>query len=142
MHVLRNVHRALVGRGLMLDVHPLGADIAVRAGERGLGYVDARKFARVVEAMDRALASQIADGLFVDVRELRRHVAERFDDAAEALEHADGWVNLRLPPAVRRRLREADERPVELIESIRYRLLRKRSPRAGKAAGTSRRRSV
>jgi hypothetical protein len=113
----------------MLDVHPLGIDIAVRAAGQGLGFVDASKFARVVDAMDRALDSQIAEGLFVDVRELRRHVAERFDDAAEALEHADGWVNLRLPAAVRRRLRETDEQSVELIESIRYRLLRKRSPR-------------
>ena len=129
MNVLRNVHGALVGRGVMLDVHPLGIDIAVRAAGQGLGFVDASKFARVVDAMDRALDSQIAEGLFVDVRELRRHVAERFDDAAEALEHADGWVNLRLPAAVRRRLRETDEQSVELIESIRYRLLRKRSPR-------------
>ena len=40
MHVLRNVHRALVAGGRALDVHPVGTDIAVRAGSRGLGFVD------------------------------------------------------------------------------------------------------
>ena len=75
--------------------------------------------------MDDSVDRAIADGLFEDVRSLWRHVAERFDDAAEALDHADGWVNLRLPAAVRRRLATAEETPVELVEAIRYRLLRK-----------------
>lgn len=125
VNVLRNVHGALRPRGLALDVHPLGFDFPVRAGSRGLGFVDARRFARLVVAMDAAVDRTIADGLFEDVRSLRRHVAERFDDASEALEHADGWVNLRLPAAVRRRLAGARETPVEFIEAIRYRLLRK-----------------
>jgi hypothetical protein len=126
VHVLRNVHRALRPSGLVIDAHPLGLDFAVRAGERGLGFVDARKFARVVAAMDGVVDRTIADGLFEDVRSVRRHVVERFADAAEALEEANGWVNLRLPAAVRRRLRATDERPVELVDAVRYRLLRKR----------------
>ena len=129
MHVLRNVHQALVPRGLLLDVHPLGTDFPVRAGARGLGFVDARKFARVVEAMDRSVDAIIAEGLFEDVKTVRRHVAERFEDAAEALEHADGWVNLRMPAAVRRKLRDSDEQPVEFVKAIVYRLLRKRGRR-------------
>lgn len=127
MHVLRNVHGALRPGGLALDVHPLGLDFPVRAGDTGLGFVDASGFAPVVEAMDAAIERTIAEGLFEDVRSLRRHVAERFDDAAEALEHAEGWTNLRLPAAVRRRLRETRARPVELVEDVRYRLLRKRA---------------
>jgi hypothetical protein len=55
---------------------------------------------------------------------MRRHVAERFDTAAEVLEEADSWEHLRLPAAVRRRLRETKESPVELIDTIAYRLLR------------------
>jgi hypothetical protein len=125
VYVLRNVHGSLRTRGFALDVHPLGFDFPVRAGNRGLGFVDAGRFARIVAAMDDAVERVIADGLFEDVRSLRRHVAERFDDAAEALEHADGWVNLRLPAAVRRRLRQTRETPVEFVEAIRYRLLRK-----------------
>jgi hypothetical protein len=126
VHVLRRVHGALRPKGLLLDVHPLGLDFAVRAGRSGLGFVDTRKFARVVEAMNAGVEETVAEGLFEEVRTLRRHVAERFDDAAEALEEADGWEHLRLPAAVRRRLRQADETPVEFIDTIRYRLLRKR----------------
>ena len=126
MHVLRRVHGALRPDGLLLDVHPLGLDFAVRAGRRGLGFVDTSRFARVVEAMNAGVEETVAEGLFEEVRTLRRHVAERFDDAAEALEEADGWEHLRLPAAVRRRLRQADETPVEFIDTIRYRLLRKR----------------
>jgi hypothetical protein len=126
VHVLRRVHGALRPKGLLLDVHPLGLDFAVRAGRRGLGFVDTRRFVRVVEAMNEGVELTVAEGLFEEVRTLRRHVAERFDAAAEALEEADNWEHLRLPAAVRRRLRQTDETPVEFIDTIRYRLLRKR----------------
>ena len=125
MHVLRNVHRSLVAGGLVLEIHPLGHDFPVRAGGRGLGFVDAREFSRIVAAMDAVLERTIAEGLFEDVRTARRHVAERFDDAADALEHAAGWENLRLPAAVRRRLSLTADRPVEFVETVAYRLLRK-----------------
>jgi hypothetical protein len=126
VHVLRRVHRALRPKGLLLDVHPLGLEFAVRAGRRGLGFIDTRKFAAVVEAMNDGVEQTVSEGLFEEVKTLRRHVAERFDDAAEALEEADSWEHLRLPAAVRRRLRQTDETPVEFIDTIRYRLLRKR----------------
>ena len=126
MHVLRKIHQALRPAGLLLDVHPLGLEFAVRAGSRGLGFVDTRKFAAVVEAMNDGLEQTVSEGLFEELKTLRRHVAERFDDAAEALEEADSWENLRLPATVRRRLRQADETPVEFIDTVRYRLLHKR----------------
>jgi hypothetical protein len=126
VHVLRRVHRALRPKGLLLDVHPLGLEFAVRAGRRGLGFVDTRKFAAVLEAMNRGVEQTLAEGLFEELKTLRRHVAERFDNAAEALEEADSWENLRLPAVVSRRLRQTDETPVEFIDTIRYRLLRKR----------------
>jgi hypothetical protein len=126
VHVLRRVHRALRPKGLLLDVHPLGLDFAVRAGRRGLGFIDTRRFAAVVEAMNDGVEQTIAEGLFEEVKTLRRHVAERFADAAEALKEASTWEHLRLPAAVRRRLRQTDETPVEFIDTIRYRLLLKR----------------
>jgi hypothetical protein len=126
VNVLRRVHQAVRPAGLLLDVHPLGLDFAVRAGRRGLGFVDTRRFAAIVEAMNEGLEQTVSEGLYVELKSLRRHVAERFDDAAEALEEADGWEHLRLPAAVRRRLRETDETPVEFIDTVRYRLLRKR----------------
>jgi hypothetical protein len=98
----------------------------VRAGRRGIGFVDTRKFAVVVEAMNDGVQQTVDEGLFEEVTNRRRHVAERFDDAAEALDEADSWEHLRLPAAVRRRLRQAEETPVEFVDTIRYRLLRKR----------------
>jgi len=50
----------------------------------------------------------------------------RYNNATEVLEEADGWENLRLPPAVRRRLQETDATPIEFIDTVRYRLLGKR----------------
>jgi hypothetical protein len=125
VNVLRNVHGALRPSGLALDIHPLGIDFAVRAGEHGLGFIDTRKFRSVLEAMNEGLRQTIAEGLFEEVTTHRRHVAERFDTALEALEEADNWEHLRMPAAVRRKLRETDESPVEFIDTIRYRLLRK-----------------
>jgi hypothetical protein len=125
VNVLRNVHRGLRARALLLDVHPVGVDFAVRAGGRGLGFVDARRFGRVVAAMDECVARVLGDGLFTEVRTLRRNVVERYDDADELFEEADDWEHLRLPAAVRRRLRETDARPVELVDEVSYRLLRR-----------------
>ena len=126
MHVLRRVHGALRPEGLLLDVHPLGLEFAVRAGTRGLGFVDTRKFVAVLDAMNEDLEQTVAEGLFEQLTTRRRLVAERFDSGAEALEEADSWENLRLPAAVRRRLRETDETPVEFVDTVRYRLLRRR----------------
>jgi hypothetical protein len=128
VNVLRNVHRSVVPGGQMLDIHPLGLDMAMRAGPRGIGFVDASKFAGVIAAMDEGVDVLRAEGLITELRTERRHVVERFDDAAEALEEADSWEYLRLPAAVRRRLREADERPVELVDTVRYRLFRTCTP--------------
>jgi hypothetical protein len=126
VYVLRQAHRALVPDGFVLDIHPLGDDFPVLAGGRGIGFVDTGKFRGVLEAMNECVDQSISDGLFEEVRSLRRHVIERFDTAAEALEEADSWENLRLPAAVRRRLRESDATPIEFIDTVRYRLLRRR----------------
>ena len=126
MHVLRQIHRALRPAGLLLDIHPLGLDFAVRAGAQGLGFVDTRKFRPIVEAMNDGVQRTIAEGRYDEVETLRRHVAERYDNAAEALEEAESWENLCLPTSVRRRLRYTTESPVEFIDTVRYRLLRKR----------------
>lgn len=125
MHVLRRVHRALRPNAQLLDIHPLGLDFAVRAGDRGLGFIDTRRFARVLRAMDEQLRAVVDEGLYEEVRILRRHVAERFDDATEALEEASSWEHLRIPPLVRWRLRRSTATPVEFIDTIRYRLFRR-----------------
>jgi hypothetical protein len=126
VHVLRQAHRALAPRGLLLDVHPLGNDFPVLAGERGIGFVDTRKFRVIIEAMNECVQQVLSEDLFKELRTLRRHVVERYDTVLEALEEADSWVNLRLPAPVRRRLQEAEATPIEFIDTVRYRLLTKR----------------
>jgi hypothetical protein len=126
VHVLRQIHRALRPRGLALDVHPLGIDFAVCAGERGLGFVDTRDFRRVIDAMNGCVEQVVSEGLFEELKTLRRHVVERFDTAAEALEEADSWEHLRLPAPVRRRLQKTDATPIELVDTVRYRLFQRR----------------
>jgi hypothetical protein len=126
VHVLRQVHGALAPKGLVLDVHPVGDDFPVLAGGRGVGFVDTRKFRIILEAMNKGVEETVTQGLFEELRGLRRHVVERYDNAAEALEEADSWENLRLPPPVRRRLQDTDATPIEFIDTVRYRLLRKR----------------
>jgi hypothetical protein len=125
VHVLRNVHRALRPRGLALDIHPLGVDFTVRTESRGLGFVDVSQFVEVLDAMERGVAAVVREGLLTEVRTLRRHVVERFDSPQELLEEADGWDNLRLPGPVRRKVRQA-RGPVELVDTILYRLFRRR----------------
>jgi hypothetical protein len=122
VNVLRNVQPAVVPDGRVLDVHPLGIDMAVRAGARGLGFIDTQEFAEVIAAMDEGVAQVESEGLLVHLRSTRRHVVERFDDPTEAIEEAERWENLRLPAAVRRRLRAAEERPIEFVDTVRYRL--------------------
>ena len=122
MNVLRNVQRSVVPGGRVLDAHPLGIDMAVRAGPRGLGFIDTRRFAQVIADMDDGVAQVEAEGLLAHQRTIRRFVVERFDDPAEALEEVATWENLRMPAAVKRRLSAAEERPIEFVDTIRYRL--------------------
>jgi hypothetical protein len=126
VHVLRQIHRALRPRGLLLDVHPLGDEFAVLAGGRGIGFVDTRKFRAILLAMNDCVREVVSEDLFKEVRTLRRHVVERFDTVLDALEEADSWDNLRLPAPVRRRLQETKATPIEFIDTVRYRLLAKR----------------
>ena len=125
VHVLRNVQRAVRPAGRVLDIHPLGIDMAVLAGPCGLGFIDASEFALVIEAMDEAVEQVVAEELLEELLILRRVVVERFDDPTEALEEAAGWTNLRLPAAVARRLRATEEGPVEFVDTVRYRLFRR-----------------
>jgi hypothetical protein len=122
VNVLRNVQKAVAPGGKVLDIHPLGLDQAVRAGPRGLGFVDARRWARVIAEMDEGVAEVVSAGLLEHVRTVRRLVVEQFDDPAEAIEEAESWENFRLPAAVKRRLRAAEERPIEFVDTVRYRL--------------------
>ena len=122
VHVLRNVQQAVRPGGRILDIHPLGIDMAVLAGSRGLGFIDASEFALVIEAMDEAVGQVVSEGLLEELHALRRVVLERFDDSAEALDEAESWTNLRLPAELARRLRAVEDGQVDFVDTVRYRL--------------------
>ena len=125
MHVLPHLHEALRPRGLVLEIHPTADDVPIRAGGRGLGFVDSRQFVTVVEQTDSAVDRAVARGLYTDVRREYRDVIEVYDDAAELLDTADDWENLHIDASTRRRVRAASG-PYELPWPVSFRLLRKR----------------
>jgi hypothetical protein len=108
VHVLRNVEPSLKPRGLLLDVHPTADDSPIRAGGRGLGFVDARRFQPIVDATNAAVDSLVGDGAFEDVRRVEREIEELYLDPDELIGTADDWVHLRLPAATQRRIRAAE----------------------------------
>jgi hypothetical protein len=125
VYVLRQVHQALTPRGLVLDIHPLGDEFPILAGGVGIGFVDTSRFRQLLDAMNRCVEQMVEESLFAEWRDARRHVVERYDTVAEALEEADSWTNLSLPAAVRRRLEKTHANPIEFIDTVRYRLMRK-----------------
>jgi len=125
VHVLRNVHQAVRPGGLVLEIHPLGIDIPIRAGSRGLGFIEASDFAVVVEGVDAAVDALVAEGTLEDCETRKRHIVERFDTADEAVEELSTWDDLRPSDDLLDQVRTAEERPIDLVETIGYRLLRR-----------------
>jgi hypothetical protein len=125
VHVLRNVHEAVRPDGLVLEIHPLGIDMPVCAGRRGLGFVDVSEFAVIAEGVDAAVDGLVDDGLLDELARRERHVVERFDTGDEAVEELCRWEDLHAPEELLQQLREAEERPIELVEAVGYRLLRR-----------------
>ena len=120
MHALRRIHRALVPRGMLLDLHPVPpTPIELHGAE--LGEVDEREFIPILRATEGELERTVRDGLFVHEREVRLEVLEHFESGDELLQHAEGWENIRLPPEVAQRARGASEPLV-----IRHRLVLRR----------------
>jgi hypothetical protein len=110
----------------VLDIHPLGVDIPVRAGPRGLGFIDSSETARIIEAMNESVAEVLAEGLLEQTETRGRQVLERFDDPEQALDHLSRWEDLHVPASLERRLRATTERPIEIVNSVRYRLFETR----------------
>lgn len=128
MHVLRNVHRSLRPQGRLLDIHPRQEDAPVRAGGRGLGFVEVKKFAPLVAHVEAVLDGAGAEGWLEPLRRVDREVVERYEEGRELLEAADDWENLRLSAATRRRILSSTP-PVDVLWPVTFALFRKRAAR-------------
>lgn len=123
MHVLRQTNEALVPRGVLVDLHPIGVGAHLEAGGRRLGKLDEADFRELVVATEAGLEEAVRLGLFSREVALRRELVERWDDAEELLEDVAEWETQRVPPDVERRVRATDG-PIDLIERFVFQRLR------------------
>jgi hypothetical protein len=123
VNALRNVHRAVVPGGILLDLHPIPPSEQVEAGGSVLGRLDEREFFTIARATEEALEQAVGDGLFESEAELEADVVERFDTVEEMLEIVGEREGVRIPAAVRTRVLEA-RGPIDLRERIVLRRLR------------------
>jgi hypothetical protein len=126
VNALRNVHRMLVPRGILLDLHPIAPPDA-RAESHGvdLGALDQRVFAETVRQTEAGLEAAVRRGLFAPETRRELDVIERFETADELLETVGAWKKTRIPPDVAKRIRAADP-PVDVRERLVLRRLRAR----------------
>jgi hypothetical protein len=114
---LRNVHRAIVPGGILLDLHPIPPSEQVEAGGAVLGRLDERQFFATARATEEALEEAVGDGLFEPEAELEADVLERFDTAEEMLEIVGEREGVRIPAVIRRRVL-ASPGPIDLRERV------------------------
>jgi hypothetical protein len=117
VNALERVHKALVGGGLLLDMHPVPP--AARAVGPGgdLGAFEEGEFFDVVHATEQGLDAVVRRGLFVPEAETRFPSRETFDTPAELLETVAGWEGFRTPAALERRIRQAGT-PLDITETV------------------------
>ena len=128
MNALLTIHRALVPGGLVNDTQPVSALPPVEVGGRELGRVDAREWARIIEAVDERLTETLADGLFELVEERLFVVTDTFASGAELVTEVREWAGTLIPPELAERI-NACAGPARLHADVRMRVLSARTTR-------------
>jgi hypothetical protein len=126
VNALRNVHEALVPKGILLDMHPIPPSTRAEVDGRSLGEFDDSEFMETVARTEAGLDQTVAEGLFVFETELEFDWLERFDSGDELIEDVESWGDVRIPEQVAARIRST-EPPVDLWERVvlrRFRALR------------------
>jgi hypothetical protein len=121
VHALRNIHRALVPDGILVDTQPVSAAPAVAAGKLHLGELDMRDWLATIRAVDELVAETVTAGLFDLKCEERFVVTDTFDDGPECMETVSGWQGTQVSAALARRARSATG-PVTVRQEVRLRL--------------------
>jgi hypothetical protein len=115
---LRNVHRMLVPRGVLLESHPLAGGSRVEAEGQMLGALDERELARQLGAMDRSVAVLVDEGRLLPREERRFEVAMRFDTAAELLSEVVTWDGTTISTRLQRLVKRAEAPLAVRIETL------------------------
>lgn len=120
MHALRQIHRALVPGGILLDMHPVPPATRAEVGGVSLGDFEDEEFFDIVRATERPLAKT---DLFVLEDELEFDYLERYVSAEELLGDVSEWEGCRVPAGLADAIRDATP-PVDIWERVTLRRFR------------------
>ncbi len=114
MHALRQIHRALVHGGLLVDMHPVPPSTRIEVRGESLGELDDSEFWELVTATEAPLWEL---DLFALDDELEFDWLERFDSADELIEAIASWESSHIPPELAERARSV-EGPIDIWERV------------------------
>ena len=115
MNALRNIHRALIPEGILLDMHPIPPATRAEARGESLGEFDDSEFQDLVRAAEARI---LETGLFEHDAEVEFDWLERYDDPAQLLvDIKEDWDGCHIPAELEARIREA-EPPVDIWERV------------------------
>jgi hypothetical protein len=120
VHALRQLHRALVPGGILLDMHPVPPSARAEVGGVSLGEFEDEKFFEIVAATERPLAES---DLFALEDELEFDYLERYERAEELLEDTENWEGCSVPRELATAIREVTP-PVDVWERVALRRFR------------------
>ena len=129
MRALRNIHRALVPDGLLVDTQPISSQPRVAADGDELGSLDMHDWIETIRAVDERVSETVAAGLFEQTDERTLVIRDTFDDGLACLEVIGTWRGTRVPPRLAGRL-AATRDQVTVDQDVRLRVLRRRPAHA------------
>jgi hypothetical protein len=128
VNALRNIHRALVPQGILLDMHPIPPATRAEVGGESLGEFDDAEFQELVRTAEARI---LETRLFEHDSEIEFDWLERYDDPAQLLvDIKDGWDGCHVPADLEARILEA-EPPVDIWERVVLRRFRATSRNRG-----------
>jgi len=123
VHALRNIHAALVPRGLLVDTQPVGPHPRVAANGNELGTLDMHEWLETIHAVDERVAETIAGGLFEQTDEQTLVIRDTFDHGPNCLKTIVTWRGTRVPKPLADRLAVVGDQ-VTVDQQVRLRLFR------------------
>ena len=123
MNALRNIHKALVTGGLLIDTQPVSSHPLAEADARRLGTLDMSEWAQTIDEIDRLTDETFRAGLFTVVDQRRFTVTDHFDTGAELVAEVRGWAGTHIDPALSEQI-ASRQQPVRVHQEVRLRVLR------------------
>jgi hypothetical protein len=123
VNALRNIHKALVTGGLLIDTQPVSPHPLVEADAARLGTLDMSEWAQTIDEIDRLTDETLRAGLFTVVDQRRFTVTDHFDTGAELVTEVRGSAGTQIDPVLAEQI-VSQQRPVRVHQEVRLRVLR------------------